>query len=436
MAFTESSASPRTTSNHSGVCVACMGEIEGEAKLVAGSPICEDCIRTGIIPQFYDALKTELKHPVKWGTDELQPGAFYEYFDDWDSFFKTWLSKDSEYKKLRSKRLYCRECGSYIREKPYSPHTEDNLTAECKKCGTIICGACGSDGHSANNCPKKDEPEEDALAGVANAKRCPKCDTAFYLHDGCNEVTCLACKAVWCWCCMKLQPRRDHWAPGQPCPKWNQAGDEDAQWLDPDDDSEEEVEEEALSPEVEIPPEVTDFVPATLDHPLVMDFLSELAFLDLFNHEDVTSREALQAHRALLGLPGIDPERRGRTPQERQERAFGAVTTFGEHANATMDEILREEDKYLAMDRHGENLELAVNDHIAIIRSYPRVFQSRELLDVNFFLFVIAEVHLRVMPERLLVAASDRHRFRIHMMWEPEDAGEDAEAETPAGDVA
>ena len=34
-------------------------------------------------------------------------------------------------------------------------------------------------------------------------KRCPKCKTSTIRYDGCNHMTCLICKAHFCWLCVK-----------------------------------------------------------------------------------------------------------------------------------------------------------------------------------------------------------------------------------------
>ena len=55
----------------------------------------------------------------------------------------------------------------------------------------------------------------------SNAKQCPSCKASIQKIDGCNKMTCLKCRAYFCWLCMSTLSRSNPYqhfnAPGSEC---------------------------------------------------------------------------------------------------------------------------------------------------------------------------------------------------------------------------
>ena len=66
---------------------------------------------------------------------------------------------------------------------------------------------------------------------------CPGCGLRAQLHDGCNSLRCptAACGVEFCFLCGEQAPHfgSGHWAPGRPCPMYNQPGARNAVYLPP-----------------------------------------------------------------------------------------------------------------------------------------------------------------------------------------------------------
>lgn len=77
-------------------------------------------------------------------------------------------------------------------------------------CGFKFCFACGEEEHGPVSCEnllmwldKCRNESETAHWIIANTKKCPKCLVRIEKNQGCNHMTCHACKHDFCWICME-----------------------------------------------------------------------------------------------------------------------------------------------------------------------------------------------------------------------------------------
>ena len=131
------------------------------------------------------------------------------------SIFKKYLSPDlfKEYNKLI--------CKSYTDENKmmkWCPapgckfiacnESLSRIDVACK-CGKIFCFGCGEESHIPCTCPitkkwliKNSAESENITWILANTKACPGCQKFIEKNQGCNHMTCKACKHEFCWICM------------------------------------------------------------------------------------------------------------------------------------------------------------------------------------------------------------------------------------------
>ena len=83
----------------------------------------------------------------------------------------------------------------------------------CDDCLTQLCTTCKAESHTGESCKAyqakttdvhKAELEEWMIK--VGAKRCPSCATPLEKLEGCNNMTCLGCKAHLCWFCLAILP--------------------------------------------------------------------------------------------------------------------------------------------------------------------------------------------------------------------------------------
>lgn len=74
----------------------------------------------------------------------------------------------------------------------------------------------------------------------SNAKQCPTCKASIQKIDGCNKMTCIKCRAYFCWLCMETLSRSNPYqhfnAPGSQCFNRLFEGIEEDEDIEDDDD--------------------------------------------------------------------------------------------------------------------------------------------------------------------------------------------------------
>ena len=88
--------------------------------------------------------------------------------------------------------------------------TEEGLQFQCGDCGARLCTTCHIEFHDGLTCAMY----QSAKTGEGNVdlwirenpsarKKCPKCQIGIEKIDGCNHMTCTACRSHICWVCLK-----------------------------------------------------------------------------------------------------------------------------------------------------------------------------------------------------------------------------------------
>jgi hypothetical protein len=435
-------------------CSVCANDVKGTPEIIDDSPTCKTCVVDSIIPMFHEALKFEAKYPPTWGGGvELKPEHFEKYFTDYDTFKYEWMAKEYEYQTPAKRRLYCTQCGDFLSGLVTGSGKDTDQEAYCYKCDIPVCGKCGGKDHKAPDCPSTSKKEDDPFKEFRDTKHCPSCDTAHFLYEGCNAIRCTTCKASFCWVCLALRPKHDHWYVGQPCPKWNKPGDRNAQGLEPHPDDESDDDEEF--PEVEIPDRIFEFQPPEAPEE-ILSHVSALAWLSVDPTEQLSAQADLAMSRLREKYPcppdfsevpeDVEAEVQLRTRRCREifETDNTVLETMSESIFHKIWEPVSdgEEDEFRDVagvtgidrfvfdivgairdvfgilynrDEAEPRLEFLLESHGVILDLYQRRWQHEEVAREYPAMLLILTKYLIVAPERFAVAASGRHSIRVRI---------------------
>ena len=254
-------------------CSVCLeNKQEASPRVIAGTPVCAQCVQEGILPLFHEALKHEHAWPAMFGNARLNVEDFAAQLGK--EFVARYRRREIEYNS-REHRLYCQhmvytidqplvgssatkgtrlalnpaqiafarergfhlvECGGLVSGRNHRPGTR----LLCYRCSGYSC-SCGAELTSKDadhTCPPKEEVTAEARLIAQDQVRgrdfqlCPACNIPVTLRDGCNAITC-SCLTQFCLCCGRLALHNsDHWKQG--CPRWGVPGTEQAMFDHPD----------------------------------------------------------------------------------------------------------------------------------------------------------------------------------------------------------
>jgi len=80
------------------------------------------------------------------------------------------------------------------------------LPVACPDCGVDFACAPGGNSHTAGGIALEEEPQLDLQTHhwlMLNTRPCPRCRVPIQKQGGCNHMQCRACKASFCWACMR-----------------------------------------------------------------------------------------------------------------------------------------------------------------------------------------------------------------------------------------
>ena len=116
---------------------------------------------------------------------------------------------DDYVKKNREIVKYCptADCGMVYRV------SKEGRRFTCCACQAEICTSCQMQWHDGITCAMfksekevKGRLEEWMMQDPSNRKNCRKCNTPIEKNEGCNHMTCSACKSHMCWLCLEVFP--------------------------------------------------------------------------------------------------------------------------------------------------------------------------------------------------------------------------------------
>ena len=121
------------------------------------------------------------------------------------SFILCW----EEYQKSGSSRILSLETKSR-KKPPRKKHSSEKYKVICPACDLPWCFSCHAPWHEQVPCREFQKGQKlfkkwvkSRQNGVANAQRCPKCNTCIQRSTGCDHMTCSRCHCDFCYRCGK-----------------------------------------------------------------------------------------------------------------------------------------------------------------------------------------------------------------------------------------
>ena len=181
-------------------CEVCYEDIDEENKdknkIPCGHLFCSNC--------WYNYLKTLILEAkvdnIKCMDHECQDHISDEFImkSNNDNLVEKYIKfkKRSEIIKDKNKKLCPNpNCDSYLEK-------SKNKYVKCEN-GHEYCFECLKPPHGKKSCDEKIEKQFMKWTKGKRVKRCPRCKMYTEKNEGCNHMTCAACKYQWCWICEK-----------------------------------------------------------------------------------------------------------------------------------------------------------------------------------------------------------------------------------------
>ena len=111
-----------------------------------------------------------------------------------------------KYKKFKKRAEIIKDKNKKICPKPdcdsFLQKSNESKYVSCEN-GHTYCFECLNPPHGNKSCDIKLEKEFINWTNDKRVKRCPRCKMYTEKNEGCNHMTCVACKYQWCWLCEK-----------------------------------------------------------------------------------------------------------------------------------------------------------------------------------------------------------------------------------------
>jgi RNA recognition motif-containing protein len=200
--------SPTKTQQLEADCPVCFGEAEEPLKTSCGHIYCSLC--------FFNMCQAEATNPGDFSISclgdsencgkifqisEIQTLLLSETFENiLEASFASFIRRH------QAEFRYCQtpDCDQVYR---VSSPGKVPFMFTCARCFTPTCTACHVS-HPGISCSKNKGNNSDDIEELIKAKEdlgvkdCPKCTTAIQKAEGCNHITCTACRTHICWVCM------------------------------------------------------------------------------------------------------------------------------------------------------------------------------------------------------------------------------------------
>jgi len=183
-------------------CPVCFEEVTVPVKLPCGHSWCRACLKRYLQASVDHKLfplkclgkeaKCTERVPLYIARDLLSPAEF-------DAVVQS--AFDAHIQTHASQFHFCPtpDCSQVYRPAPAGTFIQ------CPSCLVRICPSCHTDAHDGLTCAESGAGDDLFQEWIAqhDVKQCPGCKIAIEKDEGCNHMTCAACKTHLCWVCLK-----------------------------------------------------------------------------------------------------------------------------------------------------------------------------------------------------------------------------------------
>ena len=181
-------------------------EIEKKILLNCKHFYCEECLNAFLKEEIFNARVALISCPNRdkcsfiFTRDIIEKilGNNEEILNKYDKF----VEREKNFKNKNSKTCPIADCEGFANIDGLDLEKIENVKLKCNK-GHWFCVRCMEAWHDDKTC---EEYQNNAIVKVCSTykiKRCYKCLTFTQKNEGCNHMTCVVCKAEWCWLCEK-----------------------------------------------------------------------------------------------------------------------------------------------------------------------------------------------------------------------------------------
>lgn len=123
-------------------------------------------------------------------------------------------------------KMHCPKCSAFINLDLIDTEEVTEILCDCNQ---ELCTVCKSVAHPSLSCEqnmaKASKADEVTLALSRDMgwKQCPGCNFIIELHTGCNHITCINCKAEFCYQCRLPWDSRSGDCSSGRCSRWEEA---------------------------------------------------------------------------------------------------------------------------------------------------------------------------------------------------------------------
>ncbi|KAK1547609.1 hypothetical protein CPAR01_01576 [Colletotrichum paranaense] len=203
-------------------CPVCWTTAENPLKVKCGHVYCRDCFEN-----FCQSIVGNGESGIRCLADEAGCNALFslqELQDYLSSLTFEELLASAVTSHVKSRPNEFRWCPTPDCQTIYRPTLQGPPKLfSCRGCSNTICSSCNVD-HRGKTCAEHKHITSGAAADAdrnfdkvkkqLGIKDCPRCKTSIQKSDGCNHITCSACKAHICWVCLEAfndsKPCYDH----------------------------------------------------------------------------------------------------------------------------------------------------------------------------------------------------------------------------------
>ena len=181
------------------ICLICQSELNEINKVqvpVCLHNFCQDCIRTYLEIRITESQVDSMPCPEHSCGADIQE-EFISMLIPEELFFKFKKFQKAQSLNKNPNLRWCPkpDCEGWDKGNMQSRE----LT--CNQCGFKFCYYCQEPWHGNSKCRAQVDFALDKYSKKNNVKQCPQCRRRVEKNQGCDHMTCPACRYEWCWLC-------------------------------------------------------------------------------------------------------------------------------------------------------------------------------------------------------------------------------------------